>query len=374
MNGYMQTTILTAMLALIAFLTVSCAPSIRVARLKPAAHNDAAKLTYITIAPFTGPNSYRLQRDITTILRNIKVDDRPFFSINAGGLLGYPDSNGGGERAGLPGTLGGYGIMSGDVTDRRCHVRHYEEERKHCVEYKDKEYSRYSTPNDSDCLKWKYFNVDCFDSAATYAFELTLREKESGQTVYRLHSGDTQESSVCNDAPHDKRENREFSRQLKIIFGTGSRNGYLQCQEWTEEHLLKRARKKALEKAQKRLRQEIAPHYVTENITLMDSDEGIGSGEAKERLKKGIGFAKNLWLLKGCNEWKEADRLAPDNPSLTYNLGVCDEFYGRFEEAAALYRKADMLSPDNRLITESIKRVEQTIEANQILNEQMNGH
>ena len=364
----MRTTIITLMLLLTALLTVSCAPNIRVARLKPALHNDAAKLTYITVAPFTGPDSYLLQREVTSILKSIKVDDRPFFSVRTGGRF---DEN---IRAGLPGTIGGYGIMSGNMAENSCYVDHYEEEKDRCIEYKDKEYSRYSPPSDADCLKWRRFNVDCFKSTATYGFELTLREKESGRIVYRLHTSDSQNSSACNDAPRRDRRNRNFKRRLSTIFGSDFRQGYLMCEEWISERLLKKARKKALVKAQKRLREEIAPHYVTESITLMDSDDGIESGEAKKRLKRGIEHAKSLWLLKGCNEWKEANRLAPNHPSITYNLGVCDEFYGRFEEAAALYQKAYDLSPDNKLIKKSIKRVTKTIKSNRLLDEQMSGH
>ncbi|MBE9528534.1 MAG: hypothetical protein IME99_04780 [Proteobacteria bacterium] len=363
------------LLLLIATLATSCAPSIRVERLKPALHNDAAILTHITIKPFTGPDGrYRsrdsdaLTRDIASILHNIEIDGVPYFSVTLQDS-GRGKERFGAARGGLPGTLGGYGVMGGHLLGQRCFVEHSVEERRKCVKYKDSE----AAP--SGCVKWRPIKVDCFKSTAEYGFDLHLKERESKRVVYTLRALGTKESSACNSTPTKGRKNRAFKQSLGSIFGLDRRYGHLRCESWTGEQLLEKARQKALGKAQRKLRRDIAPHYVTETIRLMDSEKGIESADAKERLKKGIEYAKNLWLLKGCAEWKEADRLAPENTSIIYNLGVCAEFYGRYKEAEELYDRARSFSDEpNDLIDRSTKRVKRIIRGNKALTEQMNNH
>lgn len=378
----LKSTLPPLLLLLIATLCASCAPTIRIERLKPAQYNDAAMLTNITIKPFTSPNGYygsrdadALTRDIASILLNIEIDDRPFFSVTLDG-----DSYGtdrdvlNPSSAGLPGTLGGYGVMSGNLTQQRCSVRHFREERKQCLKFKDKEYAPHTPPTLDDCIEWELYEVDCFTSTAEYGFDLALRERKSKRVVYTLKSSDSEYSTACNSAP-SRRRSSAFKHDLDSVFGVHYRYGYLQCEGWIGDRLITEAKEIALDNAQRKLRRDIAPHYVTETITLMSSRKGIESADAKERLKKGIEYAKNLWLLKGCREWEEADRLAPLNPSISYNLGVCAEFYGRYEEAIKLYTKARSLSDEpNKLINRSIERVMRSAEEEQALIEQMNNH
>jgi hypothetical protein len=370
------------LLLLIATLCASCAPTIRIERLKPARYNDAAMLTNITIKPFTSPNGYygsrdadALTRDIASILLDIEIDDRPFFSVTLDGD-GYGTDRGvlNPGSAGLPGTLGGYGVMSGNLTQQRCSVTHYREKRKRCRKFKNKEYAPRTPPTLDDCIQWELYEVDCFTSTAEYGFDLTLKERKSKRVVYSLKSSDSEDSTACNSAP-SRRTSRAFKHDLNSVFGVHYRYGYLQCEGWIGNRLITEAKEIALNKAHRKLLRDIAPHYVTETITLMNSDKEIESEEARQRLKKGVGYAKNLWLLKGCAEWEEADRLAPLNPSITYNLGVCAEFYGRYVEAVKLYNKALSLSDEpNKLINRSIERVMRSVEGEEALIEQMNNH
>lgn len=129
---------------------------------------------------------------------------------------------------------------------------------------------------------------------------------------------------------------------------------------------------KAQQAALFKLRKDIAPYYVTVSIALMDSADGFTSGEAEDKFKDGIDFAKNHRLDRACELWGDAKSQSPHPPSLLYNLGLCVETAGRLEEALNLYTEADraLNKPDER-ITAALTRIKTAIEKQKALKEQL---
>jgi len=121
-------------------------------------------------------------------------------------------------------------------------------------------------------------------------------------------------------------------------------------------------------------RKDIAPYYVTEEIRIMDSTDGIEVKEAKDKLKDGVEFADKGRIDAACERWGAARILAPSSVSLLYNLGVCAESRGDAEAAQALYLQADRIygKPDDDIAL-ALNRVSATIKNRKKLEEQLKG-
>ena len=120
------------------------------------------------------------------------------------------------------------------------------------------------------------------------------------------------------------------------------------------------------------LRKDVAPYFVTMEIKLMDSKDGITSDQAKAKFEQGVDFGKNQRMDRACELWGEARILSPNSPSILYNLGVCSEITGDPEKALDLYAKADRLlnTPDDN-ITKALKRTNEQVKKHNMLKEQM---
>jgi tetratricopeptide (TPR) repeat protein len=129
---------------------------------------------------------------------------------------------------------------------------------------------------------------------------------------------------------------------------------------------------KAKEAVKKDFRRDVAPYYVTLEIKLMDSTDGIESPEAKDKLKNGLAYADKGRMDNACELWGEARNLAGNSPALLYNLGVCAESRGDLDAALSLYKQADkkLGKPDDD-ISLALTRVNTAIKNKGKLKEQM---
>jgi tetratricopeptide (TPR) repeat protein len=132
--------------------------------------------------------------------------------------------------------------------------------------------------------------------------------------------------------------------------------------------LIGRAKQFALAK----FRKHVAPYYITFEIKLMDSTEGITSKEAEKKFEQGTDFAKHNRFDRACELWGEARILSPNSVSILYNLGICSEVTGELEQALDLYNKADKLlnKPDEN-ITQALRRISASVKERKKLQEQM---
>lgn len=164
---------------------------------------------------------------------------------------------------------------------------------------------------------------------------------ESGRIIYSNNISGTATSAVCADSGKPIASEFELIEEAKKI-ATGA------------------------------FRKDIAPYYVTFDIKLMDSNEGITSKDAEAKLNQGLDFAYNSRLDRACELWGEARILSSNSPSILYNLGLCSEATGELEQALDLYKKSDRLlnKPDDR-ITAALNRVSEAIQKQKSLQEQL---
>jgi Flp pilus assembly protein TadD len=122
----------------------------------------------------------------------------------------------------------------------------------------------------------------------------------------------------------------------------------------------------------KDFRRDIAPYYVTREIKLMDSTDGIDSPEAKDKFKSGLAYADKGRMDNACELWGEARNLAGNSPALLYNLGVCAESRGDLDAALSLYKQADkkLGKPDDD-ISLALNRVSEAVKNKEKLREQL---
>jgi tetratricopeptide (TPR) repeat protein len=124
--------------------------------------------------------------------------------------------------------------------------------------------------------------------------------------------------------------------------------------------------------AKAQFRKDVAPFYVTVEIGLLDTTDGIPAAEPKDTLKRGIEYADRGRLDAACELWGSARIQAPASPALLFNLGVCAESRGDADAALSLYRQADKLlgKPDDE-ITAALNRVSAVIKNRKKLEQQL---
>ncbi len=107
-------------------------------------------------------------------------------------------------------------------------------------------------------------------------------------------------------------------------------------------------------------------------IELMDLMDGIKSREAENKFEQGLSYAKNNRLDRACEIWDEARAISSESPSILYNLGVCSEVAGNFEQALEFYKKADIAygKPHDK-VTSAIHRTTEAIQKQKRLKEQV---
>jgi len=168
------------------------------------------------------------------------------------------------------------------------------------------------------CKKYKKYNVDCTQRSVLFSFTPKLVDVESMQIVYGHEISTPQEDKICTDSKRPIR---------------------------TNEELLETAKTNALVV----LRQDVTPYTTTEKILIKTGD--VKNSKAENLLEIGENFAAKGRWERACKNWQQAAELAPQSPSPWYNLGICGERIGKFQEAVNLYTKADNLTkePDQRI-------------------------
>lgn len=86
------------------------------------------------------------------------------------------------------------------------------------------------------------------------------------------------------------------------------------------------------------IRSEIAPTTQSYRIRLRESNKGMSKDMAK--LFKTSIKASQRDMATACGDWAAMDRDLPNNPSLTYNLGLCAEQRGDYMAALSYYQLA----------------------------------
>lgn len=331
------------------FILFSCAaPAIKTTALVPARFHQATTLKEVAVLPFDGPEGKAFSAEIEGVLAGVNIDDKQYFTLidrtkldkilneQALSQTGAIDES---TAAKVGKLVGAKGIYTGVITARNIANSPYTEERQDCSQYQTK-YDNKGNAYQGNCISYRKWTVQCNQANATFSFTPKLISVESGTIIY---SNNCVGTALAKGCPDDK----------------GLPNAQL---------LLA----KAMSDAKMAFKQDVAPNYVNFTIRLMESNDGVTSKEAVEKMGQALDFAKHNRLDRSCELWGEARILSPSAPALLYNLGVCAETRGDLENALDLFKKADRaLNKPNDLITAAIGRASEGIKKQQILKEQI---
>jgi hypothetical protein len=323
-------------LALASWALISCsAPVIKTDVLAPARSSEASKIREIAVLPFDGPNGKELSADLSATLAGVTLEEKPYFIITDPARVETTLKEQGISQTGTMGesavaqvgkSLGAKGVYTGVVTAMAVKNTPFTETRRVCVQSRST-YQTQSKSPEENCIRWNKYNMDCLKKEGIVSFTARLINVETGKVVYRTNVSEDAGSSFCQDS---------------------------KTPPPSEMDLVLRAR----DRAKMTFRKEVAPSYMVFDFPLMESKEGTNSKEAEQLLDQGLDSVKRGRLDKACELWETGSRIAPQSPSLTYNLALCAETREDWKTSADLYKKAQQAlgKPDDR-ITWGLERV-----------------
>ena len=333
---------------IIVLMLSGCATKIKVNMLQPAQYHEASLTKTIAVLPFGGPEGRAFTAEIEGVLAGIGIDDKPYFTLvdhtsldkTINEMQLSPSGMVDQEAAVKIGKLvGAQGIYTGVVIRNSYDDSPYYENRSTCVQYeqkRDKDGNLYR----GTCISWRQYNAKCIRRVANFAVSPKLVDVATGKIIYSRDLSASANSSGCDDARPAQGGNELLEKTKEAV--------------------------------KKDFRHDIAPYYVTKEISLMDSKEGIESAEARDKLKRGLEYADKGRMDSACALWREARSSAPNSYALLYNLGVCAESRGDYDAASVLYKEAaQRLGKANEDITLALDRMETAIKDRARLKEQL---
>lgn len=316
------------------------APKIKTTMLVPAKAHEAGKLRRIAVVPFAGSGGNQLSTELEALLVNIRICDEHYFEVIERAslenimreqklhLTGAVEE----ETAVTVGKLvGAEGIILGAVTTNVAEDKHFSQKRSKC-EARDE---------NKKCIKRREYMVGCTTRDAYFSFTPKVINVTTGRIVASESLSGHVRDSVCRDSGRPLRGRARMLADAK-------------------------------EQAIKKFRELIAPYTETVEITLLEKDDTKPNSKAKEKVAKGIKWAKQGRLERACEFWKEAYTLHPHGYAIHYLLGVCAETQGELQTALEYYEKADrMTGSPVKDITTALCRVRTSLEKRKKLEEQL---
>lgn len=332
---------------LLLLMSTGCATTIKVNMLQPAKYHQASLTKTIAVLPFSGPGGQEFAAEIEGVLASKSIDDKQYFILVDRASIDKTmselkftqsaliDQN---TAAKIGNLVGARGIYTGAVTASGVKDGRYREKRQECAQHKierDKKGKEY----EGSCIQWRNYNVACTKRDANFSVTPKLIEVSTAKILYSRNLSSSASSSGCEDGSPPE----------------------------SEQELIDRIK----EDVKRQFINDIAPYYITVEIKLMDSTSRIDSMEAREKLKQGIDFADKGRMDNACEIWGQAKILAPEAPSILYNLGVCAESLGDADGAYSLYKQADrQIGKPDEDITSALTRASLAIKNRQKLTEQ----
>ena len=335
----------------VALLTFSgCATKIKVNMLQPAQYHEASLTKAVAVLPFSGPGGREFSAEIEGVLVGIGIDDKQYFTLVDRASIDKSISEMQFSQSGLVDQktavklgkmIGAQGIYTGVVTQNNYDDSPYSERRSTCVRYEQKRDDKGKTYQGA-CIQWRYYNVRCTKRVANFAVSPKLVDVTTGRILYSRNLSATTNSTGCEDT-------RPVQSEMVLL-------------------------EQAKDSVRKEFRRDIAPYYVTREIRLMDSTDGITSKEAIDKLKRGMEYADKGRMDSACELWGEARNIAANSHALLYNLGVCAESRGDLDAALSLYKQSDRIlgKPDDD-ISLALSRAGEAIKNRNKLKEQLSG-
>lgn len=318
--------------SLCSIMIIACAPpAISTIVIKAPRNQETAGLQRVAVLPFEGRNGSTYAVELEGVLASIRPSGKPYFTLverarleqilEEQKLQGRPifDES---TAAKVGRLIGAQGIFMGSVTADNFKDSNYSEPRMGC-QYVDR---------NGACQSWIKYAVSCTKRTAYFAFTPKLVDVETRVIVYGNNISFTTEASVCTDSAKPLTDGDVLLSKVKNA-------------------------------AFKEFRRDIAPYEEKLTIHLLDITDGISSEMAEKKLENGIEFARSGRMRRACELWEQGRALAQNSISLAYNLGVCAEVAGSFNDALTLYQEADqLLQEPNKTINTALYRVSKRIE------------
>jgi len=314
--------------------------------LQPAQYHEASLTKAIAVLPFSGPGGREFAAEIEGVLAGIGIDDKQYFTLVDRASVDKSISEMKFSQSGLVDSrtavklgkmIGAQGIYTGIVTQNNYQDSSYFAKRQTCTRYEQRQDKKGRT-YEGACLHWRTYTVQCTKRVANFAVSPKLVDVTTGRIIYSRNLSATKDSSGCEDTSPAESE--------MILLD------------------------KAKNQVKQEFRRDVAPYYVTREIRLMDSTDGIESKEAIDKLKRGMEYADKGRMDSACELWGEARNLASKSYALLYNLGVCAESRGDLDAALSLYRQSDkILGKPNDDISQALSRVGEAIKNRSKLKE-----
>lgn len=326
----------------ILFLASCAAPTVKQRVLMPAHESSMAKSKTLAVLDFGGDYDGLFRSRLESYLNNIRVNGQQYFTVVERQALnsilqeqnlgrdGRVDS----RHAARIGRLSGAETMLMGVAQApRTESSHFTKKIDECVQY----------DNNNKCVESVVKVLRCKKRVSYFQFTLKSVSVERGTIGFTRDYSANAGSSRCR----------------------GDQNALRPAVQLEDE---------AMQRALAKIRRDVAPYSVVLRISLMPADKVIGSNkQAKASFNSGLKMANQGRFNRGCEVFRSLLLQHKQSPSLYYNVGVCAEISGNLDEAKKLFINADRnTNKPNKLITSSIRRIDQKKINRRRVDSQMN--
>jgi hypothetical protein len=303
-----------------------CAQKVQIKALQPAEISRAAETKKIAVSPFNN-DGVNLSGKIEAKIAQHRLDGKPYFTTLSRQDLDKVLKEQKIQNSGLidPSTavevgkvMGAQAIISGSVGKPSSSDTRYNETRTKC--------------NKNGC--WEV-QVSCTKRTAGLASEIRMIDTQKGDIIYADTINKTGEWAHCSDDSKALPSTEMAAQTLAGYIGTAFVS-------------------------------KLVPHYVYFSVELLEDADLEYSEQQKKLLENSLGFIK-------AQRYDKAEQLLARLIESTgeksyvpiYNMGVIKEAQGKFEEAKALYNKADKLTIEPvQQINKAINHIDAIIEEN----------
>lgn len=218
--------------------------------------------------------------------------------------------------AGPGGRANSEGVLSG-ATSGEVESFPYTEKRKRCVERND--------PNDRNkCTKEEEYDHPCTRRVVSINADLRIAAADSGQILYSEAKGQRDEVRWCRGSNPPRSVEASVSSMLGNIASA--------------------------------VRSDITPSIRNYEVRFRESRDGLNRDLHRE-FRDAVRLSMRD-LPAACEAWAALNTKQSDHPSVIYDLGVCAEAQGNYEEALRLYQEAERLIPREKgMAIESANRI-----------------
>ena len=323
-------------LVLINFLSGCAAPKVKIEVVEPAKYYKATQLKNIAVYDFSGKEGKAFSRQIEAALVNIRIKGKSFFNVIEREKLKmlkgelnqshdfYFDES---KAAEVGKMIGAQGIYVGKVLNASVSSKTYQEDRRKCKQRDE----------NKKCIAYQNYKVTCYSKNAYFKVTPKLIKVETGEIVYARNISKKKAVKSCNNRLPSHAE------------------------------LLSELKNKVISEFVK----DVAPHTGYSTLELIDDTKGL-QPDQKKLFEQGINFANEKRMDRACALWKKIRAEGTETAAILYNLGVCVENDGDFNNALKLYKNADsLLTKSNPLINKALTSTREKIKKQRELARQL---